>query len=83
MGHHHIGPAGDQNEITQRLSQYKTVVQNQPAINYSSVLSTNSRAGPDYGTVGEYGEPISVKGHLTELEVSSFSLILFVVEQII
>ena len=67
-----IGPAGDQNEITQRLSNYRTVVQNQPAVNYSQVLSQTSvnRVGPAYGTVNDNGEAISVKGHLHELEVT-------------
>jgi hypothetical protein len=54
------------------LSNYRTVVQNQPAVNYSQVLSQTSanRVGPAYGTVNDNGEAISVKGHLHELEVT-------------
>lgn len=36
-------------------------------------MSNVSRQGPAYGTTDENGEPISVKGHLTELEVILFS----------
>ena len=47
-------------------------MQNQPAVNYSQVLSQTSanRVGPAYGTVNDNGEAISVKGHLHELEVT-------------
>jgi|SanBayMetagenome_1026888.scaffolds.fasta_scaffold68322_2 hypothetical protein len=41
-------------------------------------MSNVSRTGPAYGTTDENGEPISVKGHLTELEVILLPLLILI-----
>ena len=69
----HIGPAGNQEEIVQRLNSHTNVVNQSPA-HFQSVMSNISRQGPAYGTNDEHGEPISVKGHLTDLEVSFWEI---------
>lgn len=62
-------------EIQQRLSQYGSVVQSQPA-QFKSVMSTTHKAPLPYGTTDKDGEPISVKGHLQDLEVSTYQLLI-------
>lgn len=55
--------------ISQRLSNYKTVVQQTPA-QYRSVMGStalgtnNGKPTPAYGTTNDNGEVVSVKGHL-------------------
>jgi len=56
----------------QRLNSHSNVVHNSP-MQFHSVMSNVNRQGPAYGTTDENGEPISVKGHLTELEVLLYS----------
>ena len=44
-------------------------------MDYSSVMSTRqpNTNGPTYGSTNEFGEPITVKSHLQDLEVSLYS----------
>jgi hypothetical protein len=55
--------------MQQRLSQYGSVVQTQPA-KFKSVLGGDATVKQPlpYGTTDKDGEPISVKGHLQDLE---------------
>ena len=57
-------------EMHQRLSQYGSVVNQQPA-QFKSVIGSgaSTKAALPYGTTDKDGEPISVKGHLQDLEV--------------
>ena len=87
MGHGHqrsfsnvqiVKSPAENDNISHRLSNYKTVVQQTPA-QYRSVIASaagtnNNKPTPAYGTTNDNGEVVSVKGHLQDLEVFQLNL---------